>query len=52
MVINTIFVLHSTLKELSHNTGEEQPYIKSEEYTFSMKWEVDSLVPVSNDYLY
>ena len=32
--------------------GEEQPYIKSGETTFSMEEEVESLVPPSNNYLY
>ena len=32
--------------------SEEQRYIKSEESTFSLEQEVESIVPVSNDYLY
>ena len=34
------------------STGEEQPYIKSGENSFSMEQEVEYLVPVSNDWLY
>ena len=32
--------------------GEEKPYIKSEETSFSVRHKVESLVPASNGYRY
>ena len=36
----------------TYSRNEEQPFIKSGETSFSMEQEVESLVPVSNDWLY